>query len=130
MDRIDIQLSVPRLKATEILERSAGAEPSAAIRERVEKARRTQQARYLGKGIGCNAELGVKEIERCCAVPKEAEALLKMAIQELGFSARAYHKCLKVARTIADLEGKEAIETAHVAESIHYRSLDRTASQI
>ena len=100
------------------------------IRERVEKARKIQQARYHGKGIGCNAELGVKEIERCCTVPKEAEGLLRMAIQELGFSARAYHKCLKVARTIADLEGKEAIETPHVAESIHYRTLDRTASQI
>jgi len=130
LDRIDIQLSVPRLKATEILDRGPGSEPSSVIRGRVEMARKTQQARYSGKGIGCNAELGVKEIERCCAVPKDAEALLKMAIQELGFSARAYHKCLKVARTIADLEGKEAIETAHVAESIHYRTLDRTASQI
>lgn len=130
LDRIDIQLAVPRLKAGEIVQKSAPAEASAAIRERVEKARCIQQRRYRGKGIGCNAELGVRELETHCAVPPEAETLLKMAIQELGFSARAYHKCLKVARTIADLEGKEAIETAHVAESIHYRSLDRTASQI
>ncbi len=130
LDRIDIQLAVPRLKAAEILEKSEPAEPSARIRERVEKARKTQQERYRGKGIGCNAELGVRELDTHCRVPQEAEVLLKMAIQELGFSARAYHKCLKVARTIADLEGKESIETAHVAESIHYRTLDRAASQI
>jgi magnesium chelatase family protein len=130
LDRIDIQLAVPRLKSDEIIGKAAPAESSAKIRERVEAARQIQQQRYKGRGIGCNAQLGVRDIEQFCAVPKEAEALLKMAIQELGFSARAYHKCLKVARTIADLEGKTAIESAHVAESIHYRSLDRTASQI
>lgn len=130
LDRIDIQLEVPRLKAGEIVEKSKTAEPSARIRERVERARAVQQARYLGKGISCNAELGVRDLDAHCRVPQEAQGLLKMAIQELGFSARAYHKCLKVARTIADLEGKEAIESAHVAESIHYRSLDRASSQI
>lgn len=130
LDRIDIQLAVPRLKAGEIVDKCEPAEPSARIRQRVERARKIQQERYRERGVGCNGELGVRELELYCRVPKEAEALLKMAIQELGFSARAYHKSLKVARTIADLEGKEAIETAHVAESIHYRTLDRTASQI
>ena len=130
MDRIDIQLQVPRLKAPEILEKNRTAESSEAIRERVEKARQRQGMRYSGKGMGCNAQLGVRELDLYCQVPKEAELLLKMAIQELGFSARAYHKCLKVARSIADLEGKESIETAHVAESIHYRTLDRASEQI
>jgi magnesium chelatase family protein len=130
LDRVDIQLDVPRLKAPEILEKNRASEPSEKIRERVEKARQVQRERYRGKGIGCNAQLGVKELDLYCQVPKEAESLLRRAIQELSFSVRAYHKCLKVARTIADLEGKEAIETAHVAESIHYRTLDRASGQI
>ena len=96
----------------------------------MENARLIQRKRYGGTGIGCNSQLGVRELDLYCQVPKEAESLLKMAIQELGFSARAYHKCLKVARTIADLEGKDRLETAHVAESIHYRTLDRASGQI
>jgi len=130
LDRLDIQLNVPRLKAPEILEKNRASESSETIRLRVEKARQVQRARYRGKGIACNAQLGVRELDLYCQVPKEAESLLKMAIQELGFSARAYHKCLKVARTIADLEAKDDLETAHVAESIHYRTLDRASGQI
>src|SRR6185295_17380333 len=121
LDRIDIQLEVPRLKVGEIMGKDVS-EPSSDIRKRVEKARAVQRGRYRSRKICCNAELGTRDLEKFCAVAKEGEALLKMAIQELGFSARAYHKCLKVARTIADLEGSEAIETAHVSESIHYRS--------
>ncbi len=130
LDRLDIQLDVPRLKAPEILEKNRASESSETIRERVENARQVQRKRFQGTGIACNAQLGVRELDLHCQVPKEAESLLKMAIQELGFSARAYHKCLKVARTIADLEGKDALETAHVAESIHYRTLDRASGQI
>jgi magnesium chelatase family protein len=125
LDRIDIQLEVPRLKVVEIMGREK-TEPSGTIKKRVESARQTQRARYRARKIRCNAELEARDLEKYCAVSAEGEALLKMAIQELGFSARAYHKCLKVARTIADLEGAGAIGPAHVSESIHYRSLDRT----
>jgi magnesium chelatase family protein len=125
LDRIDIQLEVPRLKVGEIMSKES-AEPSAEIKGRVDRARAMQQDRYQSRKLRCNSELQPRDLEKYCAVPPEAESLLKMAIQELGFSARAYHKCLKVARTIADLEGCEKVETAHVAESIHYRSLDRT----
>ena len=125
LDRIDIQLEVPRLKVGEIMGKE-NAELSVDIKKRVENARTAQRNRYHLRKIRCNAELESRELAKYCAVSSEGEQLLKMAIQELGFSARAYHKCLKVARTIADLEGSEPIQTAHVAESIHYRSLDRT----
>ncbi len=125
LDRIDIQLEVPRLKVGEIMGQETS-ESSTGIKTRVEKARQMQRTRFRSRKIRCNAELEARDLEKHCPVSGEGEALLKMAIHELGFSARAYHKCLKVARTIADLEGAEAIGAAHVAESIHYRSLDRT----
>ncbi len=124
LDRIDIQLEVPCLKVGEITQKSKG-EASSAIRERVEKARSRQRARYSSDGLSSNAELEPKQLEKFCQVSEEGESLLKMAIQELGFSARAYHKSIKVARTIADLEGSESIEAPHVSEAIHYRTLDR-----
>ena len=129
LDRIDIQLEVPRLKVGEIMG-SAQEESSTEIKKRVESARQLQRGRYRSRKIRCNAELEAKDLEKHCSVSPEGAALLKMAIQELGFSARAYHKCLKVARTIADLQGVEAIGAEHVAESIHYRSLDRTQGLI
>jgi len=124
LDRIDIQLEVPRLNLNEITGRIA-AEASSVIRQRVEEARSRQRSRYTSEKILSNSELEPRQLEKYCAVSKEGEALLKMAIQELGFSARAYHKALKVARTIADLEGCASITEAHVSESIHYRALDR-----
>ncbi len=124
LDRIDIQLEVPCLKVNEIIGKTVG-ETSSAIRERVEEARKRQRSRYESEKISSNSELEPKQLEKYCEVTKEGEALLKMAIQELGFSARAYHKALKVARTIADLEGCENLTEAHVSESIHYRALDR-----
>jgi magnesium chelatase family protein len=126
LDRIDIQLEVPRLKVGEIMGKAVS-ESSVQIRERVEKARQIQRERYRSKKMACNAELEARDIETYCPVSKEGEALLKMAIQELGFSARAFHKSLKVARTIADLEGAENIHVSHVSEAIHYRALDRTS---
>ena len=129
LDRVDIQLEVPRLKVGEIMG-SAKEESSADIKKRVENARQLQRGRYRSRKIRCNAELEARDLEKHCSVSAEGAALLKMAIQELGFSARAYHKCLKVARTIADLQGVEAIGAEHVAESIHYRSLDRTQGLI
>ena len=128
LDRIDIQLEVPCLKVGEITQKSKG-EGSLTIRERVEGARILQRKRYSSEKISSNAELEPRQLEKYCAVSQEGENLLKMAIQELGFSARAYHKSIKVARTIADLEGSEAIEATHVSEAIHYRTLDRNIWQ-
>ncbi len=124
LDRIDIQLEVPRLKVDEITSKGPG-EPSSAVRERVEKAREYQRQRYPSEKVSCNAELEARQVEKYCEVTTEGENLLKMAIQELGFSARAYHKSLKVARTIADLSASKIIEASHVSEAIHYRVLDR-----
>ncbi len=124
LDRIDIQLEVPCLKVGEITQKNKS-ESSSAIRERVERARVLQRNRYAAERISSNAELESKQLEKYCKVSEEGEGLLKMAIQELGFSARAYHKSIKVAQTIADLEGSETIEADHVSEAIHYRTLDR-----
>src|SRR3989338_8205454 len=126
LDRIDIQLEAPSLKVDEITDRSKG-EMSSSIRARVETAKDRQRKRYESEKMSSNAELAATQLEKYCSTTKEGEALLKMAIQELGFSARAYHKALKVARTIADLEGEEIIQETHVAEAIHYRALDRNA---
>ena len=124
LDRIDIHLEVPRLNY-EQLTRKTSAETSAQIKERVDKARAVQKKRYKKDGFFSNAFLESKEIEKYCRVNQEANELLKMAILELGLSARAYDKVLKVARTIADLEGAEILEAAHISEAIGYRSLDR-----
>lgn len=122
LDRIDIQLEVPRLKTEELSGLPSG-ETSEEIRMRVEQARKRQQAR--GKGIFCNARLTPRQIKEFCSLDPEAENLLKTAIIHLKLSARAYDKLLKLARTIADLEGVELIHAKHIAEATQYRSLDR-----
>ncbi len=124
LDRIDIQLEVPCLKVGEITHKGQG-EPSLEIQKRVEEARKRQRSRYQSERMSANAELEAKQVEKHCLVTEEGEVLLKRAIQDLGFSARAYHKTLKVARTIADLEDSEIINLNHVSEAIHYRALDR-----
>lgn len=124
LDRIDIQLEVPCLKVGEITEKKSG-EPSGDIRRRVERARNRQRERYRAEKISSNAELEPKQVAQHCVTTEEGENLLKMAIQELGFSARAYHKSLKVAKTIADLEESDLITATHVSEAIHYRTLDK-----
>ncbi len=124
LDRIDIQLEVPCLKTEEITSK-ARAEGSDVIRGRVDKARHKQRERYAAERIACNSELEARQVEKFCQVTPDAENLLKLAIQELGFSARAYHKALKVARTIADIEDSIEVTATHVSEAIHYRSLDR-----
>ena len=124
LDRIDIHLNVPRLNYDELSQRRKG-DTSEIIRNRVNKARKIQENRY-GKGyILFNAHLESKDLEKHCALDKEGKELLKMAILELGISARAYDKILKVARTIADLEEKDTLEATHISEAISYRSLDR-----
>ncbi|MCG2679458.1 MAG: magnesium chelatase, partial [Kiritimatiellae bacterium] len=101
-------------------------EPSAAIRERVKVARQVQHHRFKGlRKVHCNAALRPKEIQKHCALKPDAQDLLKMAITELHFSARAYDRILKVSRTIADLDGSADIQAQHVSEAIQYRTLDR-----
>jgi magnesium chelatase family protein len=124
LDRIDIQLDVPEVKFGEIVSR-APAESSAAIRARVVKARERQAVRFAGLGVFANARMGPKEVKRFCPLPSEAERLLETVVTQLGFSARAIDRILKVARTIADLEGREAIATPHVSEAVQYRMMDR-----
>jgi magnesium chelatase family protein len=116
LDRIDIQIEVPALSHEDLLRQPDG-EASATIQARVEAARVTQMTRQ-GKP---NAELGTKEIDTHCAPDAAGEALLKQAISRLNLSARAYHRILKVARTVADLAGDERIATRHIAETIQYR---------
>ena len=125
LDRIDIHLEVPAIPYRD-LSASAPAESSAAIRARVEAARTIQRERFAGHaGLHANAHMGAKEVRRYCAVTAEVEQLLRTAITRLGLSARAYHRVLKIARTIADLAGARELAPAHVAEAIQYRSLDR-----
>ncbi len=116
LDRIDIQISVPALTEDELM-RAAPGESSAAIRARVEAAR-TRQMQRQGKP---NAALGTQEIDRLCGLDSAGETLLKQAIARLNLSARAYHRVLRLARSIADLANSEAILTAHLAEAIQYR---------
>jgi len=124
LDRIDIHLEVPRLKYEDLSRKRCG-EPSLSIRERVNKARSLQMSRYKNDNVLFNAHLESKLLEKYCVLSKEAEELLKMAILELGISARAYDKVLKISRTIADLDGKDTISPEHVSEALGYRSLDR-----
>jgi len=122
LDRIDIQIEVPALREDEIVQTGRG-ESSSQVRERVERARGRQLERQ-GRN---NTRLNPREVERFCAAKDEAGALLKQAIARLHLSARAYHRVLKLARTIADLAGEANVGVAHVAEAIQYRRLDRAA---
>jgi len=121
LDRIDIQIEVPSVPE-EALTRQGAGEATDAIRARVDRAYAIQ----LGRQGKSNALLGVKEIEAVCRPDAGGEALLRQAIGRLNLSARAYHRVLKVARTIADLAGSSGVATAHVAEAIQYRRLDRS----
>ncbi len=129
LDRIDIHVEIPALKYDDIARRADG-ESSAAIAARVDRARSVQLERLRGTGgrrpAYCNAQLSPALIRRHCAVDERSHELLKTAIDRLGLSARAYHRVLKVARTIADLAGSERIAPGHITEAVQYRSLDRT----
>jgi magnesium chelatase family protein len=121
LDRIDIHIEVPRVEYEKLSDDRLG-EPSAAIRERVEAARERQRRRFEGSGgMLSNADMGPAEVREHCPVDDAGRNLLRAAMQQLHMSARAYHRILKLARTIADLAGSETIETAHLAEAIQYR---------
>jgi magnesium chelatase family protein len=126
LDRIDIHIEVPAVKYKE-LRSNEEIEPSAAIRERVLKARQIQVDRYRGeKKVYANAQMPPKLIRKFCAISADGEKLLETAIQRLGLSARAHDRILKVSRTIADIEASPSIEPKHLSEAIQYRTLDRT----
>lgn len=125
LDRIDIHVEVPAVQYQDISSKQPG-EPSAEIRERVIKARTVQRERFAKNGkVRCNARMSAQLLKRHCALDESAEGMMKMAMTELNFSARAYDRILKVARTIADLAESENILADHVGEAIQYRTLDR-----
>jgi len=125
LDRIDLHIEVPAVKFRDISAERTG-ESSAQIRERVVAARKRQHERFRGrKHVTCNARMGTKELKQFCALDESTKELLNHAMNDMNFSARAYDRILKVARTIADLAGSEAITSDHVSEAVQYRSLDR-----
>ena len=125
LDRIDIHLEVPAVAYGDLVGTQSD-ESSAAIRIRVERARAVQRARFQGqRGVHANAHMTPRDLRRHCRLSEAVEAVLKQAVTRLGLSARAYHRVLKIARTIADLAGSAELTTAHVSEAIQYRSLDR-----
>lgn len=123
LDRIDIHIELPAIKYKELIDTNE-AESSVVIKSRVEKARAIQRARFKSDAIFYNARMNTKLIKRYCILKEEAKELLKMAMTELNFSARAYDKILKISRTIADLAGSEQIKQEHISEVIQYRGLD------
>ena len=137
LDRIDIHIEVPAVQYKE-LRGGAAAEGSEQIRARVLAAREQQHRRFLQNGaptpkagkpvrqVFANAQMGTEQIRKHCELSPDAERLLERAMQQQGLSARAHDRILKVARTIADLEGAENIAVKHIAEAIQYRTLDRS----
>lgn len=124
LDRIDIHIQVAGVRKEELLGKGKG-EPSAKIKKRVNRARNIQLKRFEKVSLYSNTQMNPKHIRKFCQVDKEAEELLRSAISELRLSARAYHKVLKISRTIADLEEKERINSSHISEALQYRYLDR-----
>jgi magnesium chelatase family protein len=120
LDRIDIHIEVPRVEYEKLTDERLG-EPSADIQSRVEAARERQRQRFDGTGLMSNADMGPAEVRAYCQIDDAGKSLLRAAMHQLQMSARAYHRILKLSRTIADLAGSDSIETAHLAEAIQYR---------
>jgi magnesium chelatase family protein len=130
LDRIDIHLEVPTVPYRDLV---AGEpeEPSAVVRQRVELARVRQRDRFRDRpGLHANAHMTARDLRRYCPLAEPVERLLREAVGRLGLSARAYHRVLKIARTIADLVGADELATTHVSEAIQYRSLDRRKAAV
>lgn len=123
LDRIDIIVEAPALEYEELKSRTPS-ESSAEIKKRVNAARGAQQKRFAGTEIHKNADMDTKALNRFCALDADCEALMHRAFDSMGLTARSYDRILRVARTIADLDGSECIGAAHIAEAIQYRSFD------
>lgn len=120
LDRIDIHLDVPRIPHEQLADRKPG-EPSAAVRARVEVARDLQVRRFAGLAVLTNADMGPRDLRQHAALDDATETLLGAAVRQMSLSPRAYHRILKLARTIADLAGEDRVATPHVAEALQYR---------
>jgi magnesium chelatase family protein len=125
LDRIDLHVEVVPVSFTELTD-AKPTEKSENVRKRVMEARNLQEARFKSiEGLHANAQMGGKEVQEICIISDAGRSLLKKAMEKLNLSARAYDRILKVSRTIADLDQSEEIKIEHLAEAIHYRSLDR-----
>ena len=121
MDRMDISVEVPPVEYDKLVD-DAPAEDSAPVRKRVEQARELQRERFKHRGYLCNSEMGPGEVWKFCPLEDGAKSLLQAATVQLSLSARAFHRILKVARTISDLDSSGEIGVAHLAEALQYRS--------
>jgi magnesium chelatase family protein len=124
LDRIDIHVEVPTVSYADLASLPTG-DTSATIRTRVNKARDIQHNRFEGSGIFNNAQMNSKLLRKHCVLDSASHALLQNAIDKMGYSARVFDRILKVARTIADLEGLSEVNSEHISEAIQYRTLDR-----
>ncbi len=123
LDRIDLIVEVPALEFDELKARPSG-ESSAAIKRRVDAARAVQRERYAGSGTVCNAYMQPAEMRRYCALSPDCEALMRGAFDALGLTGRSYDRILRVARTVADLDGSAELRSEHIAEAVQYRSFE------
>ncbi len=127
LDRIDLYVEVPRVKTEKLFSKDADdVELSSLVRKRVQAAREEQLSRYEGTEVTSNSEIGSKDVQNYCSLEQEARIVLRQAVSQKKLSARAYHKILKISRTIADLDGIEEIQPQHVAEALNYRHRRRT----
>ena len=120
MDRIDVFVEVPPVEYEKLVDPGAS-EDSEHARQRVARAREIQQKRFQDHGFLCNSEMGPAEVWKCCPLDDSAKGLLQAATQRLSLSARAFHRILKISRTIADLDGAKDIGISHLAEALQYR---------
>lgn len=124
LDRIDIHIEVPAVEFRELSSKQLGT-PSSEMRDLVVGARRIQSQRFQGSQINCNAQMNSRQVRQFCELDKGSQTLLRDSVNEMGLSARAHDKVLRLSRTIADLEPLDSIAPRHIEEAVNYRMLDR-----